>query len=203
MGLRPRKSIEHGIALGNIIDAPAAPRPATQQTQHGKQPALECAISFKRLNGIVRATWVILATGRCVCGNVALVPAHSRNQHRPEGKSHDSSRLPCHRSESLGDLLVQRREIRGRGARLGAQYDIAPLRKQMLVGPGRYPEPTFHRIARDRFADRFGYGQSQTPVIRRLFLIANPVGHQIVHDDILASHLAPALEHGDKITMAL
>lgn len=88
MSLRPRKSVENRIPLRHIVDSPATPRPTTQQTKHGEQPAAKCTIPFERLDGIVRTAGVVLATRRCVRGNGALIPAHSRNQHRPE-RSHD------------------------------------------------------------------------------------------------------------------
>ena len=70
------------------------------------------------------------------------------------------------------------------------------------MGSGQHPEAALHGIACNGLADGFGYGQTQT-TIRRLFLIMSVVGHQIVHDDVLATDFAPALQHGDKITMAL
>ena len=38
---------------------------------------------------------------------------------------------------------------------------------------------------------------------RPVVIIMMVVGHQIVHDDILATCFAPAFQHGDEITMAL
>lgn len=93
MGLRPGKPVKNRIALRHVVDSPATPRSASQQTQHGKQTTFECAISLQCFNGIIRATGVIPTTRRRIRGDTALIPAHPANQHRLERSIHRKAAL--------------------------------------------------------------------------------------------------------------
>ncbi len=91
MRLRPGKSVKHGIALRNIVNAATAPRSAAQQAQCGKHTATERAISLQRFNRIMRASGIVPATRWSVGGNHPLIPTDGTNH--PTGDTHRRSRL--------------------------------------------------------------------------------------------------------------
>ena len=64
------------------------------------------------------------------------------------------------------------------------------------------PEPALHRITGNRIAHRFGDSQTQT-TIRRPIIRLMIITHQVMHNDVFATHFAPAFKYGDEITMAL
>ena len=59
------------------------------------------------------------------------------------------------------------------------------------------PEPALHRITGNRIAHRFGDSQTQT-TIRRPIIRLMIITHQVMHNDVFATHFAPAFKYGDR-----